>query len=168
MEVGKIIVGDAPRGAREHKIDPRPAWRALAWFSLAFVGAALVDVTLAFYASDLKQPLQRFAAFASAAGTLPLLTIGALGSLMSALGAGSRKLTIAASIVSALLCLGVIAAAVNFFLATGPANLASPEAGKAAIGQALLRAWVFYAVFGLALGVGASIGIRASRGSDET
>lgn len=168
MEVGKIIVGEAPRGSREHKIDQRPAWRALAWFSLVFVAAALVDVGLAFFASDLKQPVQRFGAFASAAGSLPLLTIGALGSLMAALGAGSRKLTIAASIVSALLCLAVVAAAVNFFLATGPANAAAPEAGKAAIRQALLRGWVFYVAFGLALGVGASIGFRSSRGSDET
>ena len=167
MEVGKIVVGGTPRSAPP-RMDPRPAWRALAWFALAFVFAALVDVSLAFYSSDMEQPVQRFAALAGASGSLPLLTIGALGCLMAALGAGSKRLILFGSVVSAVLCLAVLVHAVRFFLATSDAFAAAPPAGHPALNQALIRGWVFYGVFGLALGVGASIGLKASRGTPET
>lgn len=168
MDVGKIIVGEPPKPAKASRIDPRPAWRALAMFALLFVAVGLVDVSLALYGADLTLPVPRFAAFAGASGGLPLLTIGALGCVMAAIASASTRLIWIGSVVSGLLFAAVAVSAIQLMSVTSSAFAAAPPAGHFAMNQALLRGWVFYGAFGLALAVGAIIGVSTARGAAET
>ena len=169
MDVGKIIVGESPRPARDfHRVDQTPAWKALAWFALLFVSVGLVDIGLVIAASDTTGPVSRMSIYAGMSTGLPLLTIGVVGFLMSGIGARARGIVLAASLLSGLLLIAVVVAMVLLLLSSSEAFANAPPATHAAMRQGMARAIVFYLAFGGALGIAMATGLRASRGAVET
>ena len=168
MDVGKIIVGEPQRPVRDHRIDQSQAWRAMAWFTLLFVCVGLVDIGLVLPTANVATPVGRFATFAGLATGLPLLTIGAIGFLMSGIGARSPAVVRSAVGLCALLALGEFVGVTLMLIASSPAFAATPPAAQGAMRQAMARALVFYGVFGGAVVVACVTGLRASRGAVET
>jgi hypothetical protein len=169
MDVGKIIVGESSRPVRDfHRVDQTPAWKALAWFALLFVSVGLVDIALVIVAADTTGPVSRMTTFAGLSTGLPLLTIGVVGFLMSGIGARSRGIVLAASVLAGLLVVGIVVGLVLMLLSSGAAYANAPPATHAAMRQGLWRAVVFYVAFGGALGIAMATGLRASRGAVET
>lgn len=168
MDVGKIIVGEGARPARDYRIDHTPAWKALAWFSLLFVSVGLVDMALVILATEMRAPVTRMAAYAGMSTGLPLLTIGVVGLLMSGIGARSRRIVLLAVGLSAVFLLAVIVGLVLLVISSGDAFSNAPPAAHAAMRQGLVRGVVFYGAFGGALAIACLTGVRASRGTVET
>jgi hypothetical protein len=156
MGAGKLIVGE-PVKAATRAPELTGTLRILALFAFVFAGASLIDIGLALVPADLNAVDTRFVAFASMAGSLPLLAIGVLGLELASFSLSRTTLTLSVVLASlgALLCvIGLAIVAMSY----GETLRTSQGDTRALVNMTALRSISSFVCFGLAFVYGAIAG----------
>ena len=157
MGAGKLIVGEPVKGSQRHSTDLTGALKVLALFAFVFSGASLIDMALAIVPADLGSADTRFVAFASLAGSLPLLAIGALGLELAAFNLSRTTLTLATVLVT----IGALVSVVGLVMVLttyGETLRAAQEQTRPLINTTTLRSVSSFVFFGVAFAYGTVVG----------
>ena len=147
-------VGDVPR-----------AWQAISLLSLVLALAGLGDWLLAWFPMRLGSPEWEFGTVAASFAGLPLVTLGLMGVLASAIARGIRWQVTITAVVMLLFAAWITAAAVLFLLDVPVALRAVSGNGIARVGiiKAVLKTGMLGALFLTAFVVAGIGALRSSR-----
>jgi hypothetical protein len=167
-----ILVDEGKRVPRRDLLAPAPgaAWRWVGWISVALLLVGATDFLLVWYPLAFGSVDWEFASVATSFSGLPLVTIGLVGILGTALALGKRWL-IVTSVALNLMAGVVVVGLLLLFLTVVPMALrvAEPPIGTG-IKKAIVKTLVIGVVFGfgyLAAGIGAALHLRKPKGGKD-
>lgn len=152
MPSSPILIKSEPASRTRREPDSPAAWAALVVLSVALLLVSITDLGLALYPFNFGNPEWRFSTLASVATGLPMLTVGALLSLIVALRR-SRRWSLAAIGLNALILVLIIGAAAGFVGAAGATFASAPPEVHLGLEKAMVKSIILFVVFGAAHGV---------------
>jgi hypothetical protein len=141
-------------------IDPAMGWTALLVLAVALVLVSTTDLGLAVYPFNFGNTEWRFTVLASVANGLPMLTLGAVLTLIVVLPR-SAGWSVAALLLNAVVLVAIAAAAVGFLTATGAAFAKAPAEVHLGLEKAVVKSTILFVVFGAAHAVALVAGGRS-------
>ena len=168
MDKQPLIVG-ADRAPRQRApVAPERVWNLATWFGLLFVVVGLVDLGLGLIPADWSTAPARFTAVTSAAGGLPILTLGLLLWTAGAAANDTRLGLGLAGLVGALVALLVVVGLVIMVTTRAETIAAAPAEVIPVVRKTVWRTLLFGVCMGTAVTATAATALAYWRSGPET
>ena len=123
------------------------AWATLWWVGILLLLAGVVDIALAFYPPNFKEPTWRFEVVGSVAGGLPLPIVGLLAATMAALAGRKRGRAWLALVLNTLATVSLLVMLITFVTVMSSTFAVAAAGAEVGLYKASFKTILFLVVF---------------------
>lgn len=136
-----LLLGKREKGRARQSVEV--GWRVLGWFGWAILLVGVIDLVLVWYPIRSGNPAWEFGAVDSSMSTAPVVLVGLMGIVASALNGGRRWVVVVVGLIATILSLAVVGELFLYWTDVPIALEQVPEQAASGIRKSIVRTTAF-------------------------